>query len=195
LDITGKRSMNVILLPGLGNSGPDHWQSCWERQHPSFERLEQRDWDAPDCAAWVARLDAYLRGITQPVLLAAHSSACAVVARWAAGAAPMQAASVAGALLVAPTDPDGAIYPAGPVGFSPMALDRLPFRSIVVASDNDPYVTSEQAARYARAWGSDFVLLPGAGHINVSSAHDPWPEGMELLLSMSRDESRLSAWD
>ena len=177
--------MNVLLLPGLGNSCPDHWQSCWERQDSSFQRLEQREWDAPDCAEWVTGLDACLRQGTQPVLLAAHSSACAMVARWAARSSATRTAAVAGALLVAPTDPDGSLYPAGPVGFSPLALDRLPFRSIVVASDNDPYVTQKQAARYAHVWGSGFVLLPGAGHINAASGYGPWPEGLELLLSMS----------
>lgn len=90
-----------------------------------------------------------------------------------------------GALLVALTDPEGVLYPAGPIGFSPMALERLPFRSIVVASDSDPYVTPEQAARYARPWGSHFVLLHDAGHINAASGHGPWKDGVELLLSMS----------
>lgn len=173
--------MDVILLPGLGNSGPDHWQSHWERLHPAFRRLEQREWDSPDCGEWVATLDAYLRLARRPVVLAAHSSACAAVARWASAARTSQAATVGGALLVAPTDPDGALYPKGPTGFGPVAMSRLPFPSIVVASDTDPYVTPAQAARYARAWGSTYFLLPNAGHINAASGHGPWPLGLELL--------------
>ena len=29
----------VLILPGLYNSGPEHWQSHWERAHPEFRRV------------------------------------------------------------------------------------------------------------------------------------------------------------
>ena len=57
----------------------------------------------------------------------------------------------------------------------------LPFPAIVIASDDDPYVSLERAREYARAWGAEFVLLERAGHINVASGHGPWAEGYELL--------------
>ncbi|RZI94330.1 MAG: alpha/beta hydrolase, partial [Rubrivivax sp.] len=37
------KSERVLLLPGWQNSGPDHWQSRWERLHGD-ERVEQHDW-------------------------------------------------------------------------------------------------------------------------------------------------------
>ena len=47
----------VLIAPGLHNSGPDHWQSRWQRLFPAFERVQQDDWDVPDLARWSARLD------------------------------------------------------------------------------------------------------------------------------------------
>lgn len=173
-------TLHTLILPGLGNSGPDHWQSQWERRDPGFRRVLQDDWDSPDCAAWVARLSRELAGVDTPVLLAAHSAACALTAHWAAGAGA-DIAKVRGALLVAPSDPSGPNYPAGPRGFNPVPLRRLPFPSIVVASDNDPYVSLQRAREYATAWGSSLVVLEKAGHINVASGHRVWPEGFALL--------------
>ncbi|HET7812451.1 MAG TPA: alpha/beta hydrolase [Steroidobacteraceae bacterium] len=173
-------------MPGLGNSGPDHWQSHWERRDPTCQRVPQSEWDAPDCADWIAGLEGALACARGPVVLAAHSAACAMVAHWASrpGAGP---GAVRGALLVAPSDPQGPNYPKEPTGFAPMPQARLPFRSIVVASDADPYVDLERAREYAQAWGSELVVMPGAGHINVASGHGPWPEGFELLDGLRRE--------
>lgn len=114
------------------------------------------------------------------MVLAAHSAACAMIAHWAAGATALPG-NVRAALLVAPSDPAGPNYPKGPVGFDPVPRKRLPFPSVVVASDTDPYVSLDRAREYASAWDSRLVVLPGAGHINVASGHGPWPEGFELL--------------
>jgi uncharacterized protein len=174
-------STPVLVLPGIGNSGPDHWQSHWERRDPTLERLLQGEWDAPRCADWMERLDAALEQWQTAVVLAAHSTACILVAHWAAAALPHRLGRVRGALLAAPSDPDGPNYPEGPSGFSPVPLRPLPFDSIVIASSDDQYVSAERAREYADAWGSRFVLLPNAGHINAASGHGPWPEGYALL--------------
>ena len=174
-------SVTSLILPGLGNSGPAHWRSYWERQDPTCRRVLQAEWDAPRCADWVAVLDAAVAGALGPVVLIAHSSACALVAHWAREAAPGPAARVRGALLVAPSDPEGARYPAGPTGFAPVPLERLPFSSVVVASADDVYVSLERARAYATAWGSRFVDVGPAGHINAASGLGAWPAGYALL--------------
>ena len=183
---------SALILPGLGNSGPEHWQSHWERQDPACTRL-QEDWDTPRCDDWVRRLEEALAPASQPVVLAAHSAACAIVVRWAATAPARTIGYVAGALLVSPSDPGGVNFPACAMGFGPMPLMRLPFPSIVVTSDDDPYVSPEQAQTDAEAWGSRFVLLPGAGHINAQSGFGAWPEGYRLLASLraGRDPARV----
>lgn len=174
-------SAHVLILPGIGNSGPAHWQSEWERMDPSMHRVMQREWDAPRCDEWVRTLDAAMASSSAPVVLVAHSSSCALVAHWVTQAAHEHVGRVTGALLVAPSDPTGPSYPIGPTGFAPVPLIALPFASIVVASDNDIYVTESQARAYAHAWGSRFVLLKGAGHINADGGLGQWPEGIALL--------------
>lgn len=179
----------ALILPGLGNSGPDHWQSHWERQDPTCERVSQGEWDVPCCENWVAQLSRTVAQRSTPAILVAHSSACALVAHWAVSAPLPQLARIHGALLVAPSDPDNPNYPHGPVGFGPMPLRELPFPSVVVASSNDRYVSPEQARKYAAAWGGRLVLLQSAGHINASSGFGPWPEGYSLLDSLRTAEA------
>lgn len=170
---------NVLLLPGLWNSGPEHWQSFWERQHPEFRRVLQADWETPRRADWVAGLEAAIAVSERPVVLAAHSASCALVAHWAA--TTNDAERVRGALLVAPSDVEAPSYPAGPTGFAPMPLQRLPFPNIVVASSDDPYVSLERAELFARCWGSVLVNVGSKGHINGASGLGSWAEGFALL--------------
>jgi len=167
----------ILILPGLGSSGPQHWQSVWEREY-GFLRVEQHDWETPVCTDWTTKLDETI-GQFEPgkVILVAHSLACTTVAYWA----QQYQTKIKGALLVAPSDTEADTYPPGTAGFKPVPLARLPFPSIVVASTNDYYVTSERARLFAHSWGSDFVDIGDAGHINVASGFGPWDKGLELL--------------
>ena len=182
-------SSPVLILPGLGNSGPEHWQSHWEHRDPGCVRVAQQEWDAPNRAEWVATLAEAIARVTEPVVLVGHSTGCTLVAHWVAAAQTQpdparRLAAVRGALLVAPSDPTGLHYPPGPEGFAPVPLGRLPFPSIVVASTNDPYVTIERARDYASAWGASLIVLEDAGHINVASGHGAWAEGFDLLAQL-----------
>lgn len=171
----------TLILPGLFSSGPEHWQSHWERLDSTCVRVEQDDWETPRCEDWVRNLDAAIARLTGEAMLVGHSSACALVAHWAAVASPAHIARVRGALLVAPSDPARPSYPVGPVGFGPVPELRLPFPSVVVASADDEYVTLDRARAYAAAWGSRFVDVGAAGHINGASGLGTWPAGYALL--------------
>ena len=178
----------TLILPGLFNSGPDHWQSHWERHDASCVRVTQANWDTPDCLDWVRTLDETVSSNADEVVLVAHSSSGALVSHWAARATDDRLERVRGALLVAPSDPDGPHYPDGPSGFSPMPLGPLPFPSILVASTNDIYVSLTQARAYAFAWGSRFIVIGAVGHINADSGFGRWPEGYELLRELRGDQ-------
>jgi predicted alpha/beta hydrolase family esterase len=176
----------TFILPGLSNSGPEHWQSYWERDDPQCQRILQDEWEHPRCADWVTTLGRAVASAPSEVVFVAHSSACALVAHWAATAPLELAARVRGALLVGPSDPEGPNYPAGPSGFAPMPLLALPFRSVVVASQDDAYVSVAQARAYAKAWGSTFVDVGAVGHINSASNLGAWPAGYALLNDLRR---------
>ncbi|HYX68298.1 MAG TPA: alpha/beta hydrolase [Terriglobales bacterium] len=167
----------VLTVPGLWSSGPEHWQTYWERVLPACRRVEQKEWETPHCAAWIATLDAAVTATRPPVALAAHSLGCVAVAHWA----NKYGRAVAGALLVAPTDVEGPKFPPGAEGFQPMPLERLPFPSMVVASEDDPWVSLERARFFAERWGSRFVNLGRVGHINSDSKLGEWPQGQELM--------------
>jgi predicted alpha/beta hydrolase family esterase len=62
-----------------------------------------------------------------------------------------------------------------------MPLRKLPFRSVVVSSIDDPYVTFEHAEFFAHSWGSHLIKIAVAGHINAASGYGPWPDGEQWL--------------
>ncbi len=170
---------DVITVAGLWNSGPQHWQTHWERKHPGFTRAAHRDWNDPHCEEWVAELDAAIAMSEGPPILVAHSLGCMAVAHWASSGSPLH---IAGAFMVAPSDVEASSYPVDANGFKPVPMARLPFPSIVVASSDDPYVTLERARAFAEAWGSTFVEIGKAGHVNGESGFGEWPEGEKMLM-------------
>lgn len=176
-----------LFVPGWGGSGPDHWQSRWQRQLRGSRRVEMPDWLSPDRAGWIAALDRTVRDTITDTgvapILVAHSLGCITIAAWA----ELHHRPIAGALLVAPADPDGATASAALRAFAPVPQARLLFPSRVVVSDGDPYITLDRATALAAAWGSELEILPGAGHINVASGHGDWPQGLAMLRQLATD--------
>jgi uncharacterized protein len=172
----------ILTIPGLYSSGPDHWQSHFERDLDRCTRVGQSDWITPVCTDWIRVLDAAIQCHGNNVVVAAHSLGCATVAHWAA----RHDRAIIGALLVAPSDVEAPSYPSGTAGFTPMPLARLPFRTIVVASRDDPYLTFERARYFASCWGSEFEDAGNAGHLNTDAGYGAWPRG-EALIRKLRD--------
>lgn len=172
---------NFLVVPGLGNSGPLHWQTLWERSDPAMRRVSFSEWDAPDRGVWVRELDAAIAAAGPATVLVAHSLACITIAHWAAG----HPRPIAGAFLVAVPDPNRPDFPAAATGFSPVPMARLPFPSLVVASTDDPYGSAEWMRRCAEAWGSRFHSVGASGHINAASNLGAWDEGRRLLASLA----------
>jgi predicted alpha/beta hydrolase family esterase len=170
---------DFLVLPGLGNSGVDHWQSYWCLAFRNATRVLQDDWEAPDLAPWLQRLDAAVAGGTRPAILICHSLACSLAAHWATRNHPGR---VAAAFLVAPSDVESPAHTPDSVrSFAPMPLGAFPMPSLVVASTDDPFVKAERAREFAKAWGSDYCEIPTLGHINSASRLGFWPQGLLLL--------------
>jgi uncharacterized protein len=169
----------VLILPGRGNSGPAHWQTRWERQRPGCVRIEQSEWTTPHRDDWVASLQRTVAALAPaPIVLVAHSLACSLVANWVKAGA---IGTVAAALLVSTSDVDSPDWPAGPIGFAPMPLMKMPFPAIVVASTNDPMVAEPRSRAFAEAWGAAYHVIGAKGHINAGSGLDDWPQGQAWL--------------
>ncbi len=172
-------NINFLTIPGLASSGPRHWQTIWEKQHPYlFTRVEQDNWDLPVCAEWVEKLQNYIESLSQPTILVAHSMGCLTVVHWAQKYfSPL----VKGAILVAPADAEYSERLNFVEGFNPIPDKALPFESVLVASTNDIYASIERSEYFADAWGSTFLNIGAKGHINASSGFGEWEEGKIIL--------------
>ncbi len=170
-----------LIVPGLDNSGPDHWQSLWEEKRDDCRRVDLGCWSEPERRIWTERLDAALAMSDGPVVLVAHSLGCLTIAWWALGADHERLARIRGALLVAPPDVDASDAHPFVRRFAPAPTAPLPFASILVASRNDRYAAFDRLQALARAWGSRFVDAGHAGHINAISGLADWPDGEVLL--------------
>lgn len=179
----------ILTVPGLGTSGPGHWQTAWEASLPGCRRVDLGLWDDPHRNTWVNKLGLAIRRAEGPVILAAHSLGCMAVAWWAeyeqsAGSLQHGAAdggNVIGALLVAPPDVEDQPRDRRLTRFAPVPASPLPFPTILVASRNDAYLTMVQARRVASGWGSRLADAGEAGHINAQSQLGDWAFGRLLL--------------
>ena len=177
-----ERQVRFIIVPGWRDSGPGHWQSLWAERLENAVRVKQDDWITPSRQAWVSTLANTILAQNGPVVVVAHSLGCIAVSHLPADAA----ACIQGALLVAPADPERRSVLSD---FAPVPCNKLPYRSVLVASSNDPFCPVRLAGAYARAWGSEFVRVQDGGHINIESGHGEWPLGVALLQSLAGDEA------
>lgn len=169
---------NYLIVPGLGNSGPEHWQTYFENSAPNFTRIQQSDWDTPACEDWIKNIDDMVTSFEpSSIVLIGHSLGCSAIAHWAV----KYKREIKGAMLVAPSDLEAANYTFPTKGFSPIPLEKLGFNSIVVASSNDIWVSLDRAKYFASSWGSEFINIGEAGHINVASGHTNWEVGLMIL--------------
>lgn len=170
--------MSVLIVPGLYDSEPAHWQSRWEAELDKAERVQQRDWNAPRLGEWLDALRSHVLRRPGSVLVG-HSLGATLIAHLAARYPDLP---VAGALLVAPADPQLRVSRIhGISSFGPVPHEPFPFPAIVVASRTDPFMDIERARVIANMWEAAFVDAGDAGHINVASGHGGWPEGLRLL--------------
>ncbi|PKP97184.1 MAG: esterase [Alphaproteobacteria bacterium HGW-Alphaproteobacteria-13] len=174
----------ILTIPGLGNSGPAHWQSLWEHALPDCERIELGRWDAPDRRQWVNRIAQAVESESEPVLIAAHSLGCHAFAHWFGAASAFTRTRVAGALLVAPPDLSRLRRNSPVESFTdaPSFTSRTPMT--VVASDDDPHAKAAHVWRLSRQWDARFVNAGPFGHINAESGIGDWPYGQYLLASL-----------
>lgn len=170
--------LRLLIVPGLHDSPPGHWQSWLQTRHPLAVRVQQRDWSTPDLERWAARIGSTLeRSGPGRWLVAAHSFGVLALLRHLARAPQ---SPVVAALLVAPADPDkfgvGELLPGG----------TMPVPGTVVLSANDPWLAEAAGQRWARRWGCRVEMLGAAGHVNIASGFGPLPLAERWLQSQQR---------
>lgn len=184
-----RRPVRVLVVPGLHDSGAAHWQSWLQAAFRRSARALQDDWSRPDLAAWSARIEATVADDADAVWIAvAHSFGCLAVADCLArqalagragegeGAGPR----IVGALLVAPAEPRRFGIEAA------LPLSRLGVPATMITSSDDPWMSVDSAARWARRWGCGRVDLGAVGHINTESGFGPLPKAKALTQALIR---------
>jgi predicted alpha/beta hydrolase family esterase len=186
--VVADNAPDILIVPGLHNSGPGHWQTIWEQRLPRARRVDLGQWDDPHRNTWVGKLALAIGRSERPLVLVAHSLGCHVVAWWAEYEAAFNAAvraaelsCVVGALLVTPPDVEENPVDRRLTRFAPLPSTLLPFPAIVVASRDDPYASVSQVRRIARGWGAQFADAGAIGHANARSGIGEWSFGLDLL--------------
>jgi uncharacterized protein len=174
-----------LLVPGRGIPLPGHWLRRWIAAHPDYRWAPEPTGPPYIADQRVTALQAEISASDEPAILIAHSAGCLTVALWAS----RHTGPVSGALLVTPPylDPDWTPGPDDPedVVIDDVPRTPLPFRSIVVASHNDPISTFAQFQDYARDWGAELFDAGNVGHLDSASGFGPWPEGERLVETLS----------
>ncbi|TCT19431.1 RBBP9/YdeN family alpha/beta hydrolase [Thiobaca trueperi] len=182
-------SRTVLILPGYHGSGPTHWQTWMQDRLPGARRVTGIDWASPVLSQWAEAARRSILEAPGPVWLVAHSFGCLTAVTASRGLGER----IAGALLVAPADPErfspnGVRTGTRRNGQRSLAVDLpstpLPFPSLVVASRNDPWMRLETIEHWAGLWGSAVIDIGDAGHINIDSGFGPWPQGLVLLRAL-----------
>ena len=178
----------IVIVPGLRDHVPDHWQTLLGEQLPGSVTVPRMAMNKLSCAAWVHQIDRTLAAVDGPVILVAHSGGVMMVVHWAT----QHRRPIHGALLATPADLESPLPEGYPTletlqqgGWLPVPRERLPFPSIVTASTNDPLARYGRVARYARDWGGRLVNIGTVGHLNPAAGFGEWPQALEFIRELS----------
>lgn len=183
----------ILLLPGYGNSGPEHWLTHWEHNFANAHRVVQDDWDRPDLIHWSVRLQSYVSqshlSLGKPILLVGHSMGCLLASHWLNEHDQETDFPVVGALLVAPPNINRPDFPEDATRFDQNQYKTLNVPSTVIASSNDPYCQLSAAQHLADGWGSNLVEVGEQGHINTDSKLGNWTAGLQALVELAKQKT------
>ena len=179
--------IHTVIVPGVGGSEHDHWQSWLQRQLKSCSRVQQQDWNKPVLHTWVEQFVKTVQAIQEPIQIVAHSFGCLTTVA-ALAQHPEINQKIKNLVLVAPANP--ARF--GDAGFARESQNdyqqyfhqlKLQVPTQMIISENDPWLNFQDALQLAKAWKIRPKNLGQVGHINVASGFGPFPEIYDFLIS------------
>jgi predicted alpha/beta hydrolase family esterase len=176
--------MEINIIPGINNSGPEHWQTYWEHQY-GFTRIEQEDWDHPVYEKWKEKLVQSVTGnkVQKNTILIAHSLGCLLTVK----ALPEIQDYLSCIYLVAVPDPSMVFFSGQLQTFRNLPDKNLKVPGYLVYSENDPYSSIEFSVRYSRIWGLKAINAGRKGHLNSDSRLGVWEEGYEIFRRLLKE--------
>lgn len=179
---------HTLIVPGVGGSEYDHWQSWLQRDLMQCSRVEQKDWNYPILKKWVAEFVQSIQKIDDDIEIVAHSFGC-LTSLAALAQHPNLMHNIKKLILVAPANPERF----GEQGFAHDSqnnysayfhtLKKLQVPTVMLISENDPWLSFEDAQVLANSWEIKPINLGQVGHINVASGFGPFPEIKQYLSS------------
>jgi uncharacterized protein len=175
------RTVPTVLVPGLGGSGPDHWQSWLAAELRAADRevdiVELPDADAPRLAPCLLALRASLAGRPDDGFdVLAHSFGAVLwLHHVASGQSSPRPARVA---LVAPPSPRAQVPQIAEFLPPPLDIDVVRHSAdgtVLVGGEHDPYLPEGIAAAYGLPLKMATTVIAGAAHLNADDGHGPWP--------------------
>ena len=179
--------IHTVIVPGVGGSEHDHWQSWLQRQLKSCSRVQQQDWNKPVLHEWIEQFVKTVQSIQEPIQIVAHSFGCLTTVA-ALAQHPELNQKIKNLVLVAPANP--ARF--GDAGFARDSQNnyqqyfhqlKLQAPTQMIISENDPWLNFQDALQLAKAWKIRPKNLGQVGHINVASGFGPFPEIYDHLIS------------
>ena len=179
--------IHTVIVPGVGGSEHDHWQSWLQRQLKSCSRVQQQDWNKPVLHEWIEQFIKTVQAIQEPIQIVAHSFGCLTTVA-ALALYPELNKKIKNLVLVAPANP--ARF--GDAGFARESQNdyqqyfhqlKLQVPTQMIISENDPWLNFQDALQLAKAWKIRPKNLGQVGHINVASGFGPFPEIYDFLIS------------
>lgn len=189
--------IDILVVPGIHDSGPGHWQSWLEREHTGCRRITGIDWASPVLADWAGRLRDDISRSQHPLIIVAHGFGCLA----SVTAVADRPDPVAGLVLVAPVSPrcfdflgkfhNLLIHSAFRSIDAALPKQPLPCTGRIIASRNDPWLPFDEATTLAANWGFELHDAGTKGHLNEESGLGPWPFLLDLLNSDIQQQSPL----
>jgi uncharacterized protein len=186
----------ILIVPGYRGSGEAHWQTWLEGKLPNCQRVTGIDWNTPSLPRWAEKIGQAIDASKDPVWIVAHSFGALA----STVAIAHQPSKIAGAILVAPADPerfaiaglrDSGDRVAQPSIASLLPQDKLHINGLLIASENDPWLALDDARELAKRWHFPLLNAGRAGHINVDSGHGPWPFLLSMLNALRFETGRV----
>jgi predicted alpha/beta hydrolase family esterase len=194
-------SQRAFIIHGYLGYPEEAWMPWLKRE------LEKRDFvvalpamphpDRPTIPEWVGFIADLVGEPDKETVIVAHSLGCQAVIRYLetlgeAGKSVGKTVLVAGrypsgmplADAVARVGPDSVLLPWLTVSVDPVMSGKAAGKTIVILSDNDPYIPFEEArASFESSLGATILVERGKGHFNEDDRVNELPSLLEAVLS------------
>lgn len=176
--------MKISIIPGIHNSGPQHWQTYWQQKY-GFERIEQEEWDQPVFEKWKENLIQSIKAnkYEKNNVLIAHSLGCLLTVK----ALSEIQNQVLGLFLVAVPDPATAFFDGRLKTFRDIPNKNISIPGYLVYSENDEFSNINFSVKQGKLWGLKTINAGNIGHINSDSNLGEWEEGYELFRRLMKE--------